>query len=49
VRQYASSASHADPGFGSVLRNVLSTLWTADPAQRNIHEAINARNQTIAQ
>jgi len=39
VRQYASSASHADPGFVPVLCNLLSALWTADAAERNTRGA----------
>ena len=45
MRQYASSPSHADPSFGSALRNVLPALWTAGAGERNFHGAINASNQ----
>jgi len=48
VRQYASSASHTDPGCGTVLCNVLPALWTINAAERNIHDAINASNQVTS-
>jgi hypothetical protein len=41
---HAGRPTHAHPGRGALLRGVLSALWIADAAERDMNEAIRAGN-----